>query len=51
MEFISDILRLVLDTWNHYLTGFPIIDYSWQSIGDGKGKYIKILDKEHFKVL
>lgn len=47
-ENITDALVYAANTWEYSLDGFPIIDYSSQSIGERKGKHTKTIYKNHF---
>jgi UV DNA damage endonuclease len=47
-ESTTDALISAANTWKYSFDGFPIIDYSSQSIGERKGKHAKTLNKSHF---
>ena len=47
-ETIQEALTSATNTWKYALDGYPIIDYSSQSIGERKGKHTKTIDKNHF---
>jgi UV DNA damage endonuclease len=47
-ETIQEALTSSTNTWKYILDGYPIIDYSSQSIGERKGKHTKTIDKNHF---
>jgi len=47
-ENITDALVYAVNTWEYPLDGFPIIDYSSQSIGERKGKHTKTINKMVF---
>jgi UV DNA damage endonuclease len=47
-ETIQEALTSSTNTWKYILDGYPIIDYSSQSIGDRKGKHTKTIDENHF---
>jgi UV DNA damage endonuclease len=47
-ETIQEALTSSTNTWKYILDGYPIIDYSSQSIGERKVKNTKTIDKNHF---
>lgn len=47
-ETFQQALSSFAKSWNYSSDGYPIIDYSSQSMGERKGKHAKTLDKSHF---
>ena len=47
-ETVQEALTSATNTWKYVLDGYPIMDYSSQSIGERKGKHTKTIDKNHF---
>ena len=47
-ETVQEALTSATNTWKYVLDGYPIMDYSSQSIGERRGKHTKTIDKNHF---